>query len=54
MEPLLSDMLWDDPLVYGYSVYLSLTVFVCGFAGVTSGLGGTVVFLVELNKQFCP
>lgn len=46
-------MLRDDPLVYGYSVYLSLTVCLW-LAGVTSGLGGTVVFLVELNKQFCP
>lgn len=28
---------------------------VCSWlAGVTSGLGCTVVFLVELNKQFCP
>lgn len=35
-------------------VFSVLTVFVCGFAGVTSGLGGTVVFLVELNKQFFP
>lgn len=29
-------------------------MFVCGFAGANFGLGGTVVFLVGLNKQFSP
>jgi len=49
-------LLWEmmSPLVYGYSVYLRLVVFVWGSPVWLLGLGSTVVCLVGLNKQFSP
>lgn len=51
---MLSDRVGDDVSTCLWVFSLPSPDCICLLAGVTVGLGGTVVFLVGLNKQFSP